>query len=339
MNTRRRFIRNAAIGLGVGMTGLKTRAGEVAVTETETMNRRPWAGTVSTHEMQAASPEELAEQVLKEMEKMIPFHADIISLPETFAFNTIDNPQKAADAAKLTDGDLFDPLRNFARLNHCYIVCPSYVLRNGSVYNAALLFDRSGKTMGEYLKIHPAEDEIQAGIRPGPVDPPVFDTDFGRIGIQICYDLKWDDGWTMLKQKGAEIIFWPSAYAGGQELCSKAWRHQVFIISSTRKNTARICDITGKEMAKTGFWQPNHTVSAINLEKVCIPTWPYIMELDKVTAKYGNKITITTYDEEEWTFLESTDPQVRIMDVVRQFNLKTQYQALSDVGEMQKVKR
>src|SRR3712207_7956687 len=42
-------------------------------------------------------------------------------------------------------------------------------------------------------KCRPTDGEIASGVRPGPLDPPVFETDFGKIGIQICFDIKWED--------------------------------------------------------------------------------------------------------------------------------------------------
>lgn len=60
--------------------------------------------------------------------------------------------------------------------------------------------------------------EMGKGITPGPLIMPAFHTDFGIIGIQICHDIQWSEGWTQLREKGVEIVFWPSAFAGGKEL-------------------------------------------------------------------------------------------------------------------------
>jgi len=47
------------------------------------------------------------------------------------------------------------------------------------------VIDRAGLRMGEYRKIHLPEDEIDIGLTPGPLEPAVFQSDFGKIGIQI----------------------------------------------------------------------------------------------------------------------------------------------------------
>jgi len=54
-----------------------------------------------------------------------------------------------------------------------------------------VLIDRQGKVAGEYRKMRPAESEMKMGVKPGQSNPPVFQTDFGKIGIQICFDIKY----------------------------------------------------------------------------------------------------------------------------------------------------
>jgi predicted amidohydrolase len=101
--------------------------------------------------------------------------------------------------------------------------------------------------MGEYHKIHLTEGEISMGLTPGSLSPPVFHTDFGIIGVQICFDLLWDDGWKKLKDKGAEIVFLPSAFAGGQMVNAKAWQHKYVVVSSTRKHTSKFVILQEKK--------------------------------------------------------------------------------------------
>ena len=71
-------------------------------------------------------------------------------------------------------------------------------------YNAAYLFDRSGKVAGKYYKIHVAK-----GYTPGD-DLPVFDTQFGRVGMVICADRRWPENIRILAVKGAEVLLMPT---------------------------------------------------------------------------------------------------------------------------------
>ncbi|MEA3345852.1 MAG: hypothetical protein U9Q78_06375 [Chloroflexota bacterium] len=79
----------------------------------------------------------------------------------------------------------------------------------------------------------------------------VFETDFGRLGILICFpacadrDISWPEEWAELKRRGAEIIFcphligyrWPSAYNGGFPLQVYAFLHSYYVISATRDSS------------------------------------------------------------------------------------------------------
>lgn len=85
---------------------------------------------------------------------------------------------------------------------------------------------------------------------------PVFDTDFGRIGIQICFDIGWRDGWKELADKGAQLVIWTSAYDGGNLLHTYAAHNMYYVVSSVRTDHAhtsqvsRCAKIEGKELAR-----------------------------------------------------------------------------------------
>lgn len=279
-------------------------------------------GTVSTMNISASSTTEMIQKVLNVMDQMVPFGPDIICLPESFAFTNIQVGSPGVSSVAGKSLEVLSPFMNFAATNNVYIICPTYTLDKGDVYISAILIDRKGVIQGKYDKTRPARGEMEMGIRPGKMDPPVFETDFGKIGIQICYDIKYADGWKKLKDKGAEIIFWPSAYAAGREISSMAWRNQVYIVSSTLKDTSKICDITGETIAQTNGWQRNWACASINLEKAFIGTWPAVERFPEIRKKYGSKITITTYGEEEWTVIESLDPKIRVKDILDEFNLE-----------------
>jgi predicted amidohydrolase len=78
-----------------------------------------------------------------------------------------------------------------------------------TVYNTAVLIDRKGKIIGKYHKIHVPDDEIAAGVIPDDKYP-VFKTDFGIVGLEICWDLVVPEIAQELVAKGAQIILAPS---------------------------------------------------------------------------------------------------------------------------------
>jgi len=218
--------------------------------------------------------------------------------------------------------ELLKEVMSFARTNNCYLICPMYTRENGKIYNSAVVIDRQGKIMGEYRKLHLPADESEIGLTPGVMPPPVFKTDFGTIGVQICYDCNWQDGWQALRKQGAEIVFWPSAYSGGRVINTRAWENNCVVVSSTRE-ISKIIDITGDTVLQTGTWDRNIICAPVNLEKVLIGVWPYVRHFKAIKEKYGRKIRITNYQEENWTVFESLSPDIRVADILKEFNIKS----------------
>ncbi|MEZ4774353.1 MAG: carbon-nitrogen hydrolase family protein [Bacteroidia bacterium] len=338
-SSRRRFLKKSALGLGLVTTASPLLADSKPETNALRLPREVWIGTVSLEGIRAANPADMVEKILSVMEKMAAMNPDIICLPESFAFSNLEESVDWKTAAAEIPGPVVSAIAPFARKHNCYVICPTLIKKAGDMYIAAVLIDRKGEVVGKYLKMHPAQNEIESGIRPGPMTPPVFETDFGKIGIQICFDLKWEEGWHALKAAGAEIIFWPSAYGGGREISSRAWRHQVYLVSSTAKGATKIFDMTGEEIARTGRWQQDWICAPVNLEKTFLPAWPSFVHFPAIMQKYGQKVRLTTFEEEEWTIIESLDPEVKVADILKEFNLPTQHETIRQVTVLQEQKR
>jgi predicted amidohydrolase len=113
------------------------------------------------------------------------------------------------------------------------------------LYNTAVLIDRDGKLAGKYRKVSLPREEIEGGVTPGD-DFPVFDTDFGRIGIMICWDVFFPEPARMLSLKGAEMIFMP-IWGGNLTLSrARAIENQIYLVSSTYDMKSGVFDKTGE---------------------------------------------------------------------------------------------
>jgi len=342
--TRRNFLQRTSQGLG--LTVLAGATGETEANQSlkpkprgERLPREIWVATISQNRMEAKDYEEMIQKMLVRMEKVVPYQPDIISLPEVFPFvNLSSGRSKVSDVAEVPIGDISRPFAEFARKNHCYVVCPIYTKEGGHYYNSAVLIDNQGGLVGEYRKIHPTIGEIDNGIRPGPVQPPVFKTAFGVIGMQICFDIEWDDGWQNLRKAGADIVFWSSAFAGGTAVNTKAWQNKYVVVSSTRKDTSKICDISGEEIAGTGRWN-DWVCAPVNLEKAFLHTWPFCQRFQEIEAKYGRKIRIKNFHEEEWTIIESRSPEVKVDDVLKEFEFQTHEEHIQAAENRQNKER
>ncbi len=322
---RRKFLKNAALTAGAvaaGSLGYAHGTPGITLKDNGRLPREVWIAGISQQDLTTQTYQQMADEIIRIMNTLVIYQPDIICLSEIFPTSNVAERYSFSERVDISVR-VTPRFAEFAKQNRCYVICPVYTTENGKVYNSAIVFDRDGISIGEYRKIHLTEGEIANGITPGPLQPPVFRTDFGVIGIQICFDILWDDAWARLREQGAEIVFWPSAYGGGQTVNTKAWQNKYVVASGTRKGTAKICDISGKVLAQTGFWDKNYYCAPVNLEKVFLHTWPYVREFDNIRRKYGRKVLITNYDEEEWSIIESLSADVSISRVMEEFNLKS----------------
>lgn len=322
--SRRHFLGTSAATAGmVTMGSLGQTVGPGSVTEPgKRLPREVWIGSLSQMNMAAATSSEMVDKVIHTLDQIMVCKPDIVSLPEVFPFWGVEKKYPAEERVKQSQNAL-DKLSGFSRKNNCYSVCPVYTFEKGKRYNAAVIFDRKGEKIGEYRKAHLTEGEIANGLTPGPLDPPVFQTDFGIIGVQICFDMLWDDCWTTLRDKGAEIVFFASAFPAGQMVNAKAWQHKYVVVSSTCKHTAKISDITGEVIEQTGIWNPNHVCAPVNLEKAFLHLWPYNKRFEEIRQRYGRHVRISLFHEEEWAVIESLSPDVKVKDILKEYGLKT----------------
>lgn len=175
---------------------------------------------------------------------------DLAILPETSVTSTTGSA--AARAIRL-EGPVREAFGRLARTHKTYIVVPMDLAEEGpqggmTYSNAAVLFDRQGEVTGIYRKVHPVavagRNDLEGGIAPGRGFP-VFDCDFGKLGIQICWDVQFEEGWAALAGQGAEIVAWPTASPATAQPASRAARHRYYVVSSTWRDDATIFEPTG----------------------------------------------------------------------------------------------
>jgi beta-ureidopropionase len=106
------------------------------------------------------------------------------------------------------------------------MVLPMYEQEQpGVLYNTAAVVDADGTYLGKYRKNHIPQVKgfwEKFYFRPGNLGYPIFDTAVGRIGVYICYDRHFPEGWRALGLAGAKIVFNPSATSRG--LSAYLWK-------------------------------------------------------------------------------------------------------------------
>ena len=119
----------------------------------------------------------------------------------------------------IPDGPTVKVMQDLAKETGMVLVVPMFeVEQEGFYYNTAAVIDADGKYLGKYRKTHIPHVKgfwEKYYFRPGNMGYPIFDTAVGRIGVYICYDRHFPEGWRALGLAGAKIIFNPSATSRG----------------------------------------------------------------------------------------------------------------------------
>ena len=266
--------------------------------------------TVSQAQLQRQA-NDLLDPTMAILNHSASFQPDIACLPELFTDG----------AAEPVPGPVTERLARWAREHSSYVVFGLKTKEGDRIYNSAILIDRKGQLIGEYHKIHPTEDEIKGGITPGDdIGPAVFKTDFGTIGIQICFDVNWRDEWHRLKQRGAKIVFWPSAYPAARQLPALALSNEFYIVSSTSTGSASIYDITGEVLATSGKYR-EWAGAALPLGKRLFEVDRNAAKAAEIEQKYGPKVQVTWYHDSDWFTLASLDPHLTVEDLIAEYGL------------------
>ena len=262
--------------------------------------------------------------ILVRMENVYVFEPDLICLPELFHTSWVREERSTDEIAEdeSVPGPVTSIIAEEARKHKCYIICPLVTRKDNRFYNSAVLLNREGEIDGVYHKTHLVSSEIeQNNLTPGTLEPPVFTTDFGKVGMQICYDANWFDSWDHLKKEGAELICFPSQAPFINVLKHHAWINQAYILSSTGEG-ARIIDLTGDEIAVSGQFE-RWVCDTVNLEKVLIHVWPYIRKVKDIRQKYRDQVDIRIYHPENWITVESRNPELPVRDILDEFGIPT----------------
>ena len=347
--SRRSFLGKTAAGIGLGMIGGTTTACTEQLKSsraTEIMRRGVRVATIDIQQFYYQDTiEGRIRSMLEKMERAAAFRPDIICLPETFNTLFVKEEKSYEEVAEdeNSPGPVISRMGEFARNNNCYVVCPVVTRNNGKFHNSAVLIDRQGNIAGVYYKVHPVDTEIKngEGIIPGPVRSPVFTTDFGRIGMQICFDANWFESWDYLKEDGAEIIFFPSAFPGGKILSFHAWKNNYYVVSSTGDD-ARIIDITGIDIDSSSF-QLGYTWASLNLEKEYVTTFPGKYRIPDIQKKYGDRIKIKVFRDigggagygAGHITIESLDPDLFVRDILKEFEIPVHREELKEAEKIQ----
>jgi predicted amidohydrolase len=241
---------------------------------------------------------------------------DIIVLPETW---------RGDQLIETLQGESITKLSILAKKHNTYIISPIGLKDGNNRYNTAVLIDRKGIVVGRYDKAYPYWDEfdLNPAVDPGVTGVPVFETDFGKIGMAICFDANFPEVWQELSDKGAEVVFWSSAYSAGLQLQAYTLLHHYYIVTSTYTKDCQVYDITGERILD--YASDNITIARITLDlDRGIYHENFNMEkLNMLLKKHGEEVEKELYmPREQWFVLRAKKPGISARLLAKKFEME-----------------
>jgi predicted amidohydrolase len=202
--------------------------------------------------------------------RSVPRGTDVVLLPE--GITVVGTGKTYADVAEPVPGPTTRALGELAREKGTYVVAGLYERRGPAVYNTAVLLGRSGELVGAYRKVYLPREEIEGGLTPGS-SYPVFDTDFGRVGVMVCWDTQFADPSRALALAGAEVLLVP-IWGGNETLVrARAIENRVFVATSGYDFAGLVVDPDGRILARAEDDEGSVAFSRIDLNRRYLDPW------------------------------------------------------------------
>lgn len=222
-----------------------------------------------------------------------------------------------------------------ARDAGAWVVLPMILDEGATCANAAVLIDRGGAVAGIYRKAHPvagADGIFEGGVTPGRAYP-VFTTDFGRLGIQICWDMAHEEGWQALAAAGAELVALPSASPQTVRPAGYAQRFRYWVVSSTPRDNVSIYDPIGLVAARRE--ERGLLLHRLDLSSAVVHWNERIEEGRAFTRAFPGKGGFRWSAREDTGLFWSDDPALPIAAMLRQLGVETMDEQVARIaGEL-----
>ncbi len=163
------------------------------------------------------------KKIISYIKKAATKNATLVAFPEFMMFytNSSQTPKQLANLAETINGDFVSSIANTAKENKIQVVGSFYEKsrKKDRVYDTSFVIDKTGKVISTYRKIHLYDalgfresDKMASGSK---IAKPVK-TSLGKVGMMICYDLRFPEMSRSLATAGSEILIAPSAWVKGK---------------------------------------------------------------------------------------------------------------------------
>lgn len=191
-------------------------------------------------------PEANFQEATRLIEAAAAGGADLAALPELFTY--LGPASEHPRVAEPVPGPTTERLSGLAARHRMCILGGSILERvpgESRLFNTSTLFDRAGNLLARYRKLHLFDVDLpghapyrETATMAAGAEVVTADTEFGRVGLSICYDLRFPELYRALASRGAEVVFVPAAFTlhTGKDhwevlLRARAIENQAFVVA------------------------------------------------------------------------------------------------------------
>lgn len=260
--------------------------------------------------------EQPVEKIMQIVEEEAKRGCDLIALPESWTGETPETLEEGTTAR----------LRQIAKQYGVYIVNAVFLCtEKRGRQNSSILIDRQGNIQGIYNKMYPFWNEFDMDP---PVfvgeEAPVFETDFGRIGLAICFDANFNPVWEELSDNRADLVIWSSAYSAGTSLQAHALNYNYAIVTSNLVCDCVAYDINGEEIFYQKGAEGQVLVSHVELDTnraIFHENYNWWEHKDRLLQEHP-EIALEQYKwREQWFILKGTE-DVQIKELAASYGME-----------------
>ena len=162
-------------------------------------------------------PDKNLQHAIEQVREATARGAQVVCLPELFQTQYFCQREDASlfDLAEPVPGPTSSKLSEIAKQLHVVLIASVFEKRAPGIYhNSAVVFDKDGKLLGLYRKMHIPDDPLyyeKFYFTPGDLGFRAFDTGVGRLGTLVCWDQWYPEGARLTALQGAQVLFYPTA--------------------------------------------------------------------------------------------------------------------------------
>ncbi len=244
--------------------------------------------------------------------------AELALFPEV----VVNGFDPADSAYESPDGPAYRELGKIAANLKLYLAVGMKVRDDkGLKRNALVVFSPEGKAVYTYFKCFMPPDELSSSV-PGPADPPVWNSPWGKIGLAICWDMNCDALFEHYARENVKLILFSTYFPAGKILNRRCFELGMHAVSSHAQGfESYVIDDIGRTTATADMFSPVMT-RTVNLNSA-VRSLTRMDLVQKIREKYGDKLTIETFRPEARVRFSADPGTLDIDQVMNEFNFPT----------------